>query len=72
MCDWHILVTGKTEAAHGAGAILSNSMEDGQGRPVAFASRSLAPAECNRPQLDKKVLAIILGVKKFHDYLFGQ
>ena len=46
-------------------------MEDGTERPVAFASRFLAPAEKKYSQLDKEGLAVVYGVKKFHQYLFG-
>ena len=44
----------------------------GRDKPVAFASRSLAPAEKRYAQLEKEGLAIIYVVKKFHQYLFGR
>ena len=46
-------------------------MEDGRDKPIAFASRSLAPAEKKYLQLDKEALAIIFGIKRFHQYLYG-
>ena len=38
---------------------------------IAFASRSLSPAEKGYAQLDKEALAIVFGVTKFHVYLYG-
>ena len=52
-------------------AILYHKTNDGQDKPIAFALRSLAPAEMKYSQLDKEALAIVFGVKRFHQYLFG-
>ena len=56
---------------YGVGAVLSHQVGDDD-LPIAFTSRSLAPAEKNYSQIDKEALAIIFGVKHFHQYLFGQ
>ena len=53
------------------GAVLSHQLIEGE-YPIAFASRSLAPAEKNYSQIDKEALAIVFGVKHFHQYLFGR
>ena len=47
-------------------------MEDGTEQPIAFASRSLSQAERKYSQLDKEALAIVFGVKRFHQFLFGR
>jgi len=40
--------------------------------PVAFASRKLLPREQNYSIIEREALAIVCGVKKYHNYLYGQ
>ena len=54
------------------GAVLSHVMDDGQERPVAYASRTLSSSKRNYAQIEREALSIIHGVKKFHQFLYGR
>ena len=53
--------------SHGLGAAL---MQDNG--PVEFASRALSETEQKYVQIEKEMLAIVFGCKRFHQYIFGR
>ena len=55
----------------GLGAVISHEMPDGTHRPVAYASRTLSKSERNYAQIEKEALALVFGVKKFHNVLYA-
>ena len=57
---------------YGQRAVLSHVMEDGKERSVAYASRTLIPAEKNYSQIKKEGLAIIFGIKKTSQFPIWQ
>ena len=58
--------------AYRIGAVLSHCLPNGSERPVAFASRTLSPAETRYSQIEKEGLACVFEVKRFHNYLAGR
>ncbi|UYV61873.1 SMARCAL1 [Cordylochernes scorpioides] len=65
----HCLATDASQI--GVGAVLSHIIE-GQERQIMFASRNLSGAEHNCSQIEKEALAIIYGVTKFHQFIYGR
>ena len=61
------LVLENDASDYGVGSVLLQ-----QGKPVAYSSRSLSPAEKNYAQIEKEMLAIVYGLEKFHHYTFGR
>ena len=65
------LVLATDASDYGVGAVISHKMEGGTERPIEYISRSLNRAERKYSTLEKEALAIIFGVKKSHQFLYG-
>ncbi|XP_064469299.1 uncharacterized protein K02A2.6-like [Ornithodoros turicata] len=52
---------------YGMGAVVMQ-----EGKPLAYSSRSFTGAQEKYAQIEKEMLAIVHGCKKFHHYIFGQ
>lgn len=61
------LILSTDASAHALGAYLHQ--DDG---PISFASRSLNRAERNYSATDREFLALVWGIKKFRQYLYGR
>ena len=58
-------------SSFGLGAVLVQEQNNGERRPVAYASRSMTPTEQRYAQIEKEALAITWACDRFADYLVG-
>ena len=63
------LVMGADASAYGIGA---HRLPDGTDQPIEYVSRTLSKSESNYSQVEKEALSLVFGIKKFHQYLYGQ
>ena len=61
--DRELLKLDTDTSNYGVGAVISHIFPNGEGRPIAFPSRTLNNSE-------KEAINIVLGLKKFHQYLY--
>ena len=66
------IVLAANASQFGIGAVLSHILPDGSEMPIAYVSKTLAPAEKNYAPIEKEALALVFGVRKFHQYLAGR
>ena len=59
-------------SANGVGACLVHVMDDNSEKPVAYASRTLTKSEVAYAQIEREALALVFGVRRFHQYLYGR
>ena len=51
---------------------MSHVDSTGQEHPIAFTSRTLSVSEKNYSQIEKDALSLIVGIRKFHKYIYGR
>ncbi len=67
------LVVSVDASEMGRGAVLAHLYPDGRERPVAYASRTLSPAERNYAVIDKETLAAVWAVTvMYYQYVAGR
>jgi len=57
---------------YGVGAVLSHVYPNGTERVIEYASNTLNDTQRKYTQIDKEAYAIIFGIKKFHNFLYGK
>ena len=70
--SWRITIQTRAYASNtGLGAVLVQVQDDGQRRPVCYASRSLSDTEKRYAVIEKEALATTWPNERFSDYVLG-
>jgi hypothetical protein len=59
-------------SSYGLGAVLLQEQENGERKPIAYASRSMTSTEQRYAQIEKEALATTWACEKFNDYILGK
>ena len=59
-------------SSYSIGAALSHVDATGQEHTIVFTSRTLSVSEKNYSQIEKEALSLIVGIRKFHKYIYGR
>jgi len=66
------IVVATDASPYGVGAVLSHVFPNGMERVIQYASCTLNDTQRKYTQIDKEAFAIIFGIKKFHNFLYGK
>lgn len=66
------IILTRDASKYGLGTTIFHQLPDGSERPIAYASRILSETEKRYAPIDREALALVFGVNKFHQYLYGR
>ena len=65
------LILAADASAYGVRAVISQKYQDNSEHPIAFGSHTRTRTEQKYAQVEKGALALVFGVKRFHQYLYS-